>query len=98
MARTLIPLLLFAAVGCRNTGGDRDVGSAPRGFYTPRSLRGTEPPDAPVVGPDNKLYDRPIEEQQRRGRARYGIPDQAESPDARQRYHNPPERYGPTGR
>jgi hypothetical protein len=97
MARTLLILLLFAAVGCRG-GGDRDAGPAPRGFYTPRSLRGTEPPDAPVVGPRGELSDRPIEEQQRRGRARYGIPDQAESPDARQRYNNPPDRYGPTGR
>lgn len=98
MARTLIPLLLFAAAGCRSAGGDREAAAAPRGFDTPRTLRGTEPPDAPIAGPNGKLSDRPVEEQQRRGRARYGIADQAESPDARQRYLNPPDRYGPTGR
>lgn len=98
MARTLLPLLLFAAVGCRNTGGDRDVGSAPRGFDTPRTLRGTEPPDAPVVGANGRLYDRPAEEQARRGRARYGLPDRDLRQDYPERYNSPPDRYGPTGR
>ncbi len=37
-----------------------------RGFDTPRSLRGSERPDRP---------DLPIEEQQRRGRARYPLPE-----------------------
>ena len=35
-----------------------------RGFDTPRSMRGSERPDR---------YDLPIEEQERRARARYGL-------------------------
>ena len=49
MARTLVPLMLLTvAVGCRNGGGDRDVGAAPRGFDTPRTLRGAPAPDDPA--------------------------------------------------
>ena len=88
MARTLVPLMLLAAVvGCRNTGGDRDSGSAPRGFDTPRSLRGSPPPNDPNLS---------IEEQQRRSRARYGLYD--ETRDPQEGYRGLADRYGPTGR
>jgi hypothetical protein len=84
MARTLF-LLALAVVSCRNTGGDRDVGSAPRGFDTPRRLRGEPRPDDPNL---------PVEEQQRRGRARYGVYED----DPRVQPNGLIDRYGPTGR
>ncbi len=88
MARTLVPLILLAAaVGCRNTGGDRDVGTAPRGFDTPRTLRGTPPPDDPSLS---------VEEQQRRGRARYAVSDLERDP--REKSRGLADRYGPAGR
>ena len=61
MTRTAILLgaALLGLAGCRNNDG-----YAPRGFDTPRTLRGSERPDRP---------DLPIEEQQARGRARYGL-------------------------
>ena len=87
MARTLIPLMLLAAVGCRNTGSDRDVGAAPRGFDTPRTLRGAPAPDDPALS---------VEEQQRRGRARYAVSDLERDPQDKAR--GLADRYGPAGR
>lgn len=89
MARTLLPLLLLSALaGCRNTGGDRDGGPAPRGFDRPRDLLRTAPdPDEPGLS---------AEERQRRGRAKYSVSDIDRDPAERSR--NYADRYGPTAR
>lgn len=85
MARTLTCFALLAlAVGCRNTGGDRDVGSAPRGYDTPRTLRGSPSPDDPTLT---------IDEQQRRGRGRYAVSDVERDPQ--EKYRGYADRYGP---
>lgn len=78
---TLLGLLLVAGLtGCRSNGGD-----APRGFDTPRTLRGSERPDRPDLS---------IEEQQRRGRARYAVPED----DVRIEPKSFVDRPGPSGR
>ncbi|MFO0851441.1 MAG: hypothetical protein U0871_23215 [Gemmataceae bacterium] len=83
MTRTAILLGLLAAAGL--TGCRSNDGAAPRGFDTPRTLRGSERPDRP---------DLPIEEQQRRGRARYGLFED----DSRVAPNGYADRPGPSGR